>query len=140
MPAGRPRKKLDEKKIEAMARMGCSHEEIALLCDASHDTLTRNYAYIIKRGKAARNYGLRKLQYASARRGNVTMQIWLGKVWLHQKEKWDRDQAGTLDELLLEYRRRNDLLTRQMEQAAAPSPTRSAEQRAAEGGDSSGTD
>jgi len=35
---------------------------------------------------------LRRLQYENAKTGNVSMQIWLGKQWLGQKDK--QEMAG----------------------------------------------
>jgi hypothetical protein len=34
---------------------------------------------------------LRRLQYEAAKTGNVTMQIWLGKQWLGQKDRTETD-------------------------------------------------
>jgi agmatine/peptidylarginine deiminase len=60
-----------------------------------------------------RNPNLRKLQYEAAKRENVTMQIWLGKQWLGQKERPESEEkADTLGELLAEYRKRHEYLTR----------------------------
>jgi hypothetical protein len=119
MPAGRPFKQLDALKIEQMAMVGCSNEEIALVLDVSADTIERNYAGAIKAGKAARNYNLRKLQYEAAKRGNIVMQIWLGKQWLGQKDRPELDdKPDVLGELLVEYRKRYEILAGQNEEQA----------------------
>ena len=130
MPAGRPFKQLDAHKIEQMAMVGCSNEEIGLILGCSADTLANNYSEAIKEGKAKRNYNLRKLQYEAAKRGNVAMMIWLGKQWLGQKERPElEDAADPLRELLAEYRKRYEILARPPEQQAADSPAKRAPQK-----------
>jgi hypothetical protein len=105
----RPRK--DEKKVEQLAAIGCSEKEIGQLVGCSDDLLERRFAGPLKRGRARRNQNLRKLQYEAAKRGNVTMQIRLGKQWLGQKERPEsEDRADTLGELLAEFRRRHERL------------------------------
>ena len=111
MPAGRPFKQLDARKIEQLAEVGCSHEEIALICGVSVSTIERNYDVAIKQGHAKRNHNLRKLQYECAKRGNVAMLIWLGKQWLGQKEHIDLGQVNVLNELLDEYKKRYERLS-----------------------------
>jgi hypothetical protein len=44
MPAGRPRKQVDEKQFERLAGFGCTVAEIAAASGVSKDTLERNYA------------------------------------------------------------------------------------------------
>src|ERR1700733_9807607 len=100
----RPRKQIDEKKVEQLAEIGCSEKEIGLLVGCSDDLLERRFAGALKRGRARRNHNLRKLQYESAKAGNVVMLIWLGKQWLHQKDKPVEPQPDVLGALLLEFR------------------------------------
>jgi hypothetical protein len=108
----RPRKLIDEKKVEQLAAIGCSEKEIGSLLGCSDDLLERRFAGALKRGRARRNQNLRKLQYEAAKRGNVTMQIWLGKQWLGQKDKPESDdKPDVLGELLVEYRKRYERLT-----------------------------
>ena len=46
------------------------------------------------RGKDEGKASLRRLQYDSAKKGNVTAQIWLGKQWLNQKDKSETELSG----------------------------------------------
>ena len=125
MPAGRPFKHLDARKIEQMAMIGCSNEEIALLCDCSADTIENNYSGAVKGGKARRNHNLRKMMFESAKKGNIVMMIFLAKNWLGMRDRPELENAiEPLRELIAEYRKRYDLLSRPPaqppEQAEAP--------------------
>ncbi len=82
----RPRKQIDERKVEQFAAIGCSEKEIGLLLGCSDDLLERRFAGALKRGRASRNSNLRKLQYEAAKAGNVTMQIWLRTGTVQTKE------------------------------------------------------
>lgn len=92
---GPPKITLDPAQIEALAALQCTMEEIASGVGISADTLTRRcaddtkIADAIKRGRQLGTRSLRRMQYESAQKGNVIMQIFLGKQWLGQ-----RDQAS----------------------------------------------
>jgi hypothetical protein len=101
----RPRKQIDEKQVEQMAAIGCSEKEIGLLLGCSDDLLERRFAGALKKGRARRNQNLRKLQYEAAKAGNVTMQIWLGKQFLGQKDKPHEETYDVLSELLVQFRK-----------------------------------
>ena len=83
----RPKLQLDENIIEKLAAIHCTMEEIASVCNCSVDTLERRYAELIKRAKDKGRSSLRRLQWENAQKGNVTMQIWLGKQTLGQTDK-----------------------------------------------------
>ena len=91
---GRPRKEFSWDVAEKAAALMCTGEEIAALCDISYDTLERrvkelgyeNYAEWYKKHSADGRKALRRWQMESAKKGNATMQIWLGKQYLGQKE------------------------------------------------------
>jgi hypothetical protein len=96
MPAGRPRKQVDEQQIESMAGIGCTVAEIAAVSGVSKDTLERNYAAPIEKRRELAKCSLRRMQFKSAESGNVTMQIWLGKQLLGQKDHTVQENAGSL--------------------------------------------
>lgn len=83
----RPKKEIDETKLYELAKIGCTNEEMAAMLDCHKDTLTRNYADLIEKGRQDMTGSLRRMQYKAAQDGNVTMQIWLGKQLLGQTEK-----------------------------------------------------
>jgi hypothetical protein len=87
---GRPRKILDESRIVELAGKGHTLRDIAAFFGVSEDTLGRNYAEPIKRGRVLLNGTLRAKQIETAMRGNTRMLIFLGKVLLGQSETGPR--------------------------------------------------
>lgn len=82
----------DVSLVEGLAKLHCSDQEIATVCNISVDTLHRNFAEVITKGKANGRIKLRRAQWQNAEKGNVVMQIWLGKQILGQREPKDMDQ------------------------------------------------
>ena len=85
---GRPKKFIDLELVERLAHIQCTHAEIAAALGTSTDTLTRNpnFAEVYKRGAEGGRKSLRRMQFESANKGNVVMQIWLGKQYLGQTD------------------------------------------------------
>lgn len=83
---GRPKIQLNEKQVVELAKIHCTMKEIAGVMDCSVDTLERNYAEIIKKGKEEGKTTLRHSMWRNAMKGNVTMQIWLSKQLLGMRE------------------------------------------------------
>lgn len=85
---GRPKKFIDLELVEKLAHIQCTHAEIASTLGVSIDTLQRNkdYAEVKRKGAEGGRKSLRRMQFESANRGNVTMQIWLGKQYLGQTD------------------------------------------------------
>ena len=87
---GRPKKyNIDTEDVERLAGFGCTNIEIASWfgCDESH--IRKNYSEYLTKGRDEGKIRLRQLQWNSAKKGNVTMQIWLGKQLLGQSDKQD---------------------------------------------------
>ena len=85
---GRPKKyNLDTKQVEQLAGYGCTDTEIASFFDISRTTLERNYEHYLTKGREEGKIRLRQMQWASAKKGNVAMLIWLGKQLLNQSDK-----------------------------------------------------
>lgn len=95
---GRPKKNLTHKEwdsVKYMCMIHCTGEEIAGVMQMDYDTLNRickeKFGYAIseyiKRNQSNGKMSLRRIQWKSAENGNVTMQIFLGKQWLGQKEQ-----------------------------------------------------
>jgi len=79
--------KLDTVLMEKLAMIMCSYDEIAMIMDTSVDNLKKRYADIIEKGRSEGKKGLRRKQYEKAvMDGDVRMLIFLGKVYLDQKE------------------------------------------------------
>jgi len=93
---------LDPSKVEALAALQCTYDEIASGLDIGISTLERRRAEepeieeAIKRGRDLGTRSLRRLQWTAAKDGNVTMQIWLGKQWLKQTDKQDLSVKGNM--------------------------------------------
>jgi hypothetical protein len=85
---GRPKKFVDLELVEKLAAIQCTYAEIASTLGVSVDTLQRNkdFAAVYKRGAEGGRKSLRRMQFESANRGNVVMQIWLGKQYLNQSD------------------------------------------------------
>jgi hypothetical protein len=98
--AGRPRgsTKLQPsedlwKQINGLARIQCTQREAAAVLGVhedtfrdflrSHESAADAWHSGIEQGKAS----LRREQYKNAQSGNATMQIWLGKQWLGQRDQ-----------------------------------------------------
>jgi hypothetical protein len=88
-PKGSYSTKLDLEKIEIYASIGCTLEEIAVMCDCSERTLQRRATAAIAKGHERMKTSLRRWQYEKAKSGNTTMLIWLGKQFLGQRDKID---------------------------------------------------
>ena len=85
---GRPKKyNLDTNQVEQLAGFGCTDTEIASFFDISRTTLERNYEHYLTKGREEGKIRLRQYQWASAKKGNVAMLIWLGKQLLGQSDK-----------------------------------------------------
>jgi len=91
MSPGRNKIKIDYKIVDNLAGIQCTEEEIATVLGVSVKTLQRDeefsrvYKSAITKGKKS----LRRWQFETAKAGNPTMQIWLGKVYLGQRDPKD---------------------------------------------------
>ena len=97
MARGRPPIVLDAEQLntlDALAGIQCTYEEISAVMGISVDTLSRNYADRIEKGRERGKQSLRRAQFTTAlgdasqkRPPNPTMLIWLGKNVLGQADK-----------------------------------------------------
>ena len=96
---GRPKKVINEfglQMVESLSRIMCTEEEICSIIEMSADTIHNDdnnelFRTACEKGRLDGKASLRRLQYQSAQKGNVTMQIWLGKQYLGQAEKIEAD-------------------------------------------------
>lgn len=90
MPAGRPKKetKYDAMLVKDLAGVMCTQQEIANILNISLRKFQDDaeLMHIYKMGIENAKSSLRRMQWKSAQAGNVTMQIWLGKQYLNQRE------------------------------------------------------
>jgi hypothetical protein len=86
------------RQLDALAKIHCTHEEIAAVLGCSTDTLARRYAERIEKAREEGKMSLRRAQYKAALSGNATMMIWLGKQYLGQADQ-SKVQVGDLNAL-----------------------------------------
>ena len=95
----RPKKyNIKENEVKKLASYGCSNVEIADFFGCSADLLEKSYSEFLTKGRAEQRIRLRQLQWQSAEKGNVVMQIFLGKNMLGQQDKIEQTE---LDEPLV---------------------------------------
>ena len=99
----RPLAPVKGSQVYKLARVGCTTAEIATICETSEDTIERRFAGVLRKGREKMKMSLRRMQYKAASEGNVTMQIWLGKQYLKQRdEKFIRFDPSQLTDDQLE--------------------------------------
>jgi hypothetical protein len=84
---GRPLKPIDEKTVEALAKVGATNCEIADHFYVSENVIRNRFGEILTKARAQKKLRLRQLQWQLAEQGNLGMLIWLGKQMLGQTEK-----------------------------------------------------
>ncbi len=96
------RPKVDLDRVEELARLQCSDEELATalglaaeeLAELRHDDEALGAA--LGRGRQDGMNSLRQAQWEAALGGNVQMQIWLGKQYLDQRDRQEQALSGEL--------------------------------------------
>lgn len=96
MPAGRPRKEIDQKEFEKLCGLQCTVEEIAAWFDCSVDTIERwcekeygqKFADVFSEKRSYGKISLRRTQWQLAEK-NASMAIFLGKNYLGQRDAVD---------------------------------------------------
>lgn len=94
---GSPPLDIDPDVVYGLAKIDCTMIEIAAAVGCSVDTLENNYSDVIEKGRRECHRSIRRMQYKSAEEGNVTMQIWLGKVQLGQRETVVNEHTGAIE-------------------------------------------
>lgn len=99
---GRPRLEISAKTFEGLCSINCTKEEMCGVLGCDEKTLTKwcketygeGFSDIYKKKSANGKASLRRMQFKAAESGNATMQIWLGKQYLGQKDKQDIKHSG----------------------------------------------
>lgn len=86
-PPGRPKVQLDAAQIEALAKINCTHAEIAAVMKCSTDTIARHFADDIRAARQMGKTSLRRAMWKSALGGSVPMMTWLSKQELGMKDQ-----------------------------------------------------
>ncbi len=109
-----PRKRvvIDFEQVEKLARLGCTHDEIASYLGCNRKTLERSKKFleVYERGLDHARISIRRMQIKAAQDGNSTMLIFLGKQLLGQRDKFpETDNAAGNDKVTII----NDLPTKE---------------------------
>lgn len=118
MPAGRPRKQLNENQIFELASIHCTDNEMAAVLDCDVDTLRDNYSAIIQKGRETGKMSLRRAQFKIALSNDknaLGMLIWLGKQLLEQHEKSTISLENVTDKVFEQEARRRLETIKQLE-------------------------
>lgn len=86
---------IDKEQFESLCALNCTEVEVCQVLKVCPTTLLKwckrtykcTFEEIYAEKSAAGKVSLRRMQFKSAKDGNVPMQIWLGKQWLGQCEK-----------------------------------------------------
>lgn len=92
---GRKRIEIDWVQFDKLCALQCTLHEIAGWFEVSISKIERAvkqekgelYSEYYKKKSAPGKITLRRHQWQSAEKGNVTMQVWLGKQWLEQTDR-----------------------------------------------------
>ncbi len=91
--------------VDNLCDLQCTGEEIAAALGVEYKTLEKRVKektglqlreYIKKKGQKGKA-SLRRAQFKSGLAGNVTMQIWLGKQYLGQRDRMDTEITGDVN-------------------------------------------
>lgn len=104
---GRPCKILTQKGLELVAKLSnfmATDEEIASALSDEHESITvdtltnannfESFSEYKQKGQSQGKMSLRSWQFATAKKGNATMQIWLGRQYLDQTDKREYEDAS----------------------------------------------
>ena len=100
---GRPRKEIEYDHLEKLCAIQATELEICEWYGVCEDTLNTRckehydgltFSEVYKIYSADGKISLRRLQWQSANKGNVGMQIWLGKQVLGQRERQEIEHQG----------------------------------------------
>lgn len=91
---GRPKIQIDYDLVLKLSSMMCTEEEIATFFNCSTKTLQRDeeFCRIFKKGQENGKMSLRRIQWKHAEK-NASMAMFLGKVYLNQKEHEEEEKA-----------------------------------------------
>jgi len=81
---------ISDSKVEEFAAIGLTDKEITDLAEID----PKDFKRAIAKGRARLHQTLRRAQLKSALRGNASMLIFLGKVYLNQKEAIDHNVSA----------------------------------------------
>lgn len=121
---GRPAIEFDLDKLEELASLMCTYEELAHFFSVSLSTIEKRmhddprFKLAFDRGQSSGKISIRRKQMQMLQAGDRTMAVWLGKTVLRQSEKPTQPKDG--DKIPLEAYRA--MLEERLAQADAEPP------------------
>ena len=106
-PGGRPRLTFDLRLVEDLGKIQSTHSELAAVLNVSIETVKRRlkedpeFCAAYEKGLEHGKSSLRRIQWKAALGGNTTMQIWLGKQYLSQRDMHSAELTGAKGEPLI---------------------------------------
>ena len=100
---GRPPTPIDLDVVKKLANIQATDPEIAAWIGLSEDAFRvrknkcEELQGVLKKGRADGRSSLRRMQFQTAEKGNPTMQIWLGKQLLGQRDKIEQEIDTTVN-------------------------------------------
>lgn len=120
---GRPRKEVCFDDLKKLCQMRCTRDEICAFLEVDDETLSRrikekgdeNFSTYYRKHTEGGKASLRRLQWAAAEKGSITMLIWLGKQMLGQNDKVEQNfrDITPLPQIVLEVIKDSDNLNKQ---------------------------
>lgn len=77
--------KLDEHQLETLAGIGCTLAEMASVMKCSVDTIGRNFAEVVARGREQGKASVRRMMWEQGKRGNSVALKYLVHNVLHER-------------------------------------------------------
>ena len=99
-PGGRPRLTFDLRLVEDLGKIQSTHAELAAVLDCHLETVRDRlkndpeFSAAYEKGLENGKSSLRRIQWKAALGGNTTMQIWLGKQYLGQRDMHHTELPG----------------------------------------------
>jgi hypothetical protein len=93
--------------VEDLGKIQSTHSELAAVLDVSIETVKRRlkddpeFCAAYEKGLENGKSSLRRIQWKSALGGNTTMQIWLGKQYLGQRDMHATELTGAQGKALI---------------------------------------
>lgn len=83
----RPLADIDERGVFKLAKLQCTHQEIADFYEVDVSTITKRFSQLIRKAKELGKTSIRRAQFKHAINGSASLLIWLGKQHLGQADK-----------------------------------------------------
>ena len=84
--------KIDPVEVEKLAMMACTAEEMADFFDVSVDTIDRNFADALKRGRSKGKMSMKRALFEKLLKGDLGAMVWWGKNFAGMSDKVEQKQ------------------------------------------------